>query len=377
MTEPFFVAAAWYNEGSNGKEGNALRLWEETVAAITLPSPEVAEQVARRWDALHVGNGTVGALRDMVVQYAAVVGEVLPEIPKKRMIIAAADHGVAVHQLSAYPIDTTVEMTKNYLISKGAGANALADYAGAAMTVVDAGIRVDLDAPGLRKCKIAYGTQDMSVGPAMTREQAMEAVEIGIRIVTEHIEAGDRVFTVGEMGISNTTSAAAIIGAFGRWTAEEVTGRGTNISDERLRRKIEIVNRALEVNRPDPTDGLDVLAKVGGFEFGVIAGVILGAAAHGALVIIDGFNTTACAHIAKAIAPASRHYVMASHLSAEQAHRRALAALDAKAYVDLSFRLGEASGASVQMRMLDHALSIYAGCLTTAEMETLKGGATC
>lgn len=349
---------------------------EETLAQIQVPSPEIAETVAARWEKLELGNGDAGKLREMTIQYAAVVGEVIPGPAQKMMVIASADHGVAKHQLSAYPVETTIEMTKNYLISKGAGANALAKYAGADMVVIDAGVNADLsDVPGLVHKKIAYGTQDMSEGPAMTREQAVRALEIGIETVQEAVQKGYRIFSVGEMGISNTTSAAAIIGAFGGWTAEEVTGRGTNISDERLLRKIAIVNKALTTNKPDKTDGIDVLAKVGGFELGVLAGVIIGAAAHHCLVIIDGFNTTACAHIAKAIAPESRHYVMASHLSAEQAHNRALKALDAEAYIDLGFRLGEASGASVQMVMLDHALDIYRDALTREEMYAAQEGA--
>lgn len=350
---------------------------ETCLEAISLPSPTMAERVAARWDALLVGSGQLGKLRQMVIQYAAIVDELIPSPTRKMMILAASDHGVAKHQLSAYPISTTVEMTKNYLISKGAGANALAKYAGADMQVIDAGIAADMsDVPGLIHHKIAWGTQDFSEGPAMTKEQAVQSLEIGIKTVRQAIEKGYRLFSVGEMGISNTTAAAAIIAAFGGWTATEVTGRGTNISDERLLRKIEIVDKALRVNRPDPTDGLDVLMKVGGFEFGVLAGVILGAAAGGALVIIDGFNTTACAHIAKALAPMSWHYVMASHLSAEQAHSRALKALGAEAYIDLGFRLGEASGASVQMAMLEHALAIYRDGLTQAEMEHMRGGTT-
>lgn len=349
---------------------------QSCLASIQVPSPTMAERVAGRWDQLVIGAGQPGKLRQMVIQYAAVVNEFIPSPARKMMILASADHGVAVHQLSAYPISTTVEMTKNYLISKGAGANALAKYAGADVRVIDAGINADMSGvPGLIDRKIAWGTKDFSEGPAMTREQATQALEIGIDTVREAVADGYRIFSVGEMGISNTTSAAAIIAAFGGWTAAEVTGRGTNISDERLLRKIAIVDKALNVNRPDPQDGLDVLAKVGGFELGVLAGVILGAARYGALVIIDGFNTTASAHIAKALAPLSWHYVMASHLSAEQAHSRALKALGAEAYVDLGFRLGEASGASIQMAMLEHALAIYRDGLTQAEMEHMRGGA--
>ena len=347
-----------------------MGLLDETIAAVR-PLDEGAMARARdRWQHLVLGMGHMGTMEDMVVQYAGAVGTDAAELPKRCMVIACADHGAARHNISAYPVIVTVGMTRNYCVAKGAGANALAAYCNADMVVVDMGVACDMsDVPDLLPRKIAWGTDDYTEGPAMSREDAIRAIETGIAITEEKIREGYQVFLVGEMGIGNTASAACIIGAFNRWTAEEVTGRGTNISDERLLRKIEVVQRALDVNQPNPDDGLDVLAKVGGFEFACIVGVILAAAAHRALVIIDGFNTTACSYVARAIAPESIHYVMASHRSQEQAHKKSLEVLGLSEYVDLDFRLGEASGAAIQMKMLDTALLVYGECATEKEIE--------
>lgn len=346
-----------------------MGLLDETVAAIGPLDEEALRESRDRWNHLCLGSGRLGKMEDMVCQFAGITGEAVPDVPKRCMVIASADHGVAKHNLSAYPISTTVEMTKNYLISKGAGANAMATYCGADMVVVDMGIAADMSGvPGLLDRKVAWGTDDFSEGPAMSREEAIQAIETGIEIVEDKVKQGYRAFLVGEMGISNTTSAACILGAFNHWNAKEVTGRGTNISDERLLRKIAIVQQALDVNQPNPNDGLDVMAKVGGFELACLTGVILGAAAHHSLTVIDGFNTTACAFAARAIAPESVHYLMASHLSAEQAHQKSLHALGLEEYVDLGFRLGEASGASIQMKMLDTALLVFQECVTEEEL---------
>ena len=274
-----------------------MGLLDETIGRIHPLDREAMYKAQKRWDDLYVGVGDLGKLEEMVIQYAGVTGEVLPEIPKCCMVVACADHGVYRQKVSAYPQSTTVGMVKSYVDVKGASANALAHYCG--------------------------------------------------------------VFTVGEMGIANTTASACILGAFNRWNAVEVTGRGTNISDARLLHKIEMVQKALDVNQPDPADGLDVLSKVGGFEFGCMTGVMLGAAANRCLTIIDGFNSTASAFIAKALSEESVQYLMASHLSLEQAHRKSLKAIGLTEYIDLDIRLGEAVGASIQKKILDMALAVY------------------
>lgn len=345
-----------------------MGLLDETLEAIQPLDQSAMETAGKRWHDLYLGMGNLGKMEDMVTQYIGVTGETMPDIPKGCMVIACADHGVYQQGVSAYPQETTVGMTKAYVVSKGASANAMAYYSKMDMVVVDVGINHDMsDTPGLLDRKIAWGTKDISEGPAMSRREAIRSIEVGIEIANEKARQGYKVFTIGEMGISNTTSSACILGTFNHWNAMEVTGRGTNISDERLIHKIEVVQKAMDVNHPDPADGLDVLAKVGGFEFGCLTGVILGAAANHAMTIIDGFNTTASAFIAKALCPEVAHYLMASHLSLEQAHKKSLAALGLTEYIDLDFRLGESIGAGIQKKMLDMALAVYKECATKEE----------
>ena len=342
-----------------------MGLLDETLNQIQPLDEGAMEKAASRWKNLYTGMGDLGKMETMVTQFVGVTGEAMPDIPKCCTVIACSDYAEGV---SAYPQSTTVGMTKAYVETKGAAANAMSYYARSDMVVVDMGINADMSGvPNLLDRKIAWGTKNIAQGPAMTRLEAIRSIETGIEIADEKAREGYRVFTIGEMGISNTTSSACILGAFNRWNAIEVTGRGTNISDERLRHKIDVVQKAMDVNHPDPNDGLDVLSKVGGFEYGCMTGVILGAAANHALTIIDGFNTTASAFIAKALCPEVVHYLMASHLSLEQAHKKSLAALGLTEYIDLDFRLGEAIGAGIQTRMLDYALSVYRECAAKDE----------
>ncbi|MPM84871.1 Nicotinate-nucleotide--dimethylbenzimidazole phosphoribosyltransferase [bioreactor metagenome] len=251
-------------------------------------------------------------------------------------------------------------MTANYLVSKGASANAFANFCGAEMVVADIGVAGDLsDIPGLLQRKIAYGTQDFTKGAAMSRQQAIQAVETGIEIVNDRVSLGYNCFSLGEMGIGNTTSSAAVVAAFTGLDAVQVTGRGTGISDSRMEVKINAVRQGLAINKPNSEDGLDVLAKVGGFEIGALAGVILGAAANRCAVVIDGLNTTAAALIANAICPECKSYMFASHLSGEPAHIIALDFLGLEACVSMGVRLGEAIGASVVVDMLKVAVNAF------------------
>ena len=318
-----------------------MSLLQETCGAITGRSLEIERHIIDSWNTASPVE-RYGRLVNMVAQYGAATNQETLAVPKPCMIIASADHGVADMGVSAYPKETTVGMTQNYLIPKGAGANSLANYCGAQMEVIDMGIDADMSwVPGLRIHKLGMGTKNFVEEPAMTREQAIEGIETGIRLVKEKIDEGFNVFLVGEMGISNTTASALMTAKFAGLTAEEATGRGTNISDERLKLKQRIVH------------------DVGGFEFACIVGVILGAAANHGLVIIDGFNTSACALVAKTLVPQVMDYVMASHLSAEKAAKSSLENLGLEAYVDLGLCLGEASGGSIQMGMLDLAVHMY------------------
>ncbi|CUH96538.1 hypothetical protein P22_2628 [Propionispora sp. 2/2-37] len=341
-----------------------MSVLKETLAKIGDIDHRTAEAVKARLEAGGAAFAQVGRLKDLVVQYAGITGQAEPALPKSCMVIACADHGVARQTVSAYPIETTAQMTRNYVCSRGASANALANFCGSEMVVADVGVAADLaEVPGLWHRKIAYGTNDFTQGPAMTRQQAVQALETGIEIVTDRVKAGITCFSLGEMGIGNTTASAAIVSLFTGISPRQATGRGTGISDERLVVKIGLVEKALAVNRPDAADGLDVLIKIGGFELGTLAGVILGAAANHCMVVIDGLNTTAAALLACAIAPDSRKYLAPSHLSGEPAHIVALRFLGLTAMLDLGIRLGEAVGASFVIHMLGFSVKLLQGKL--------------
>lgn len=330
-----------------------MELLEKTLSRIGKLDRLSMQQVERDLAIFLPPARSLGHLEAVVCQYAGIMGNARPPAPVPCMVVTCADHGVARRGVSAYPVDTTLQMTRNYAESKGAAANAFANYCGADMVVADVGVVGDLSAtPNLWHRKIAQGTKDFTIGPAMSREQAVEALNIGIEIVEDRVHQGYNCFSLGEMGIGNTTSSALIVAAFTGLSPEVVTGRGTGISDMKLSYKIELVRQALACNRPCAKDGIDVLAKVGGFELGALAGVVLAAAANRCAVVIDGLNTTAAAMIADALQPRSRQFIFSSHLSGEPAHVHALDYLGLEPCVDMGVRLGEAVGASVVVEML-------------------------
>lgn len=301
----------------------------------------------------------LGGLNEIYFRYLDVTKPKKPQPLKKAAVIACGDHGVCAMKVSAYPQETTIDMTANYLVSRGAVANAMAKFSQADMFVVDMGIAADMHLPSLIDRKIAKGTKNFAYGPAMTHQQARKAIEAGIEIADDLVRQGYNCFLLGEMGIANTTSSAAIAACICGLSARQATGRGTNISDARLQIKTKVVEKALIVNKPNAADGLDVLAKVGGFEFGGLAGVILGAAAHNCLIILDGFNTAAAALIAQLLCPASASHLLSSHLAGEPAHKSALAKLGLLPYLDLSLQLSETAGSSVIVRFIELAAKLY------------------
>ena len=283
-----------------------------------------------------------------------------PKPPRKAVVICCADHGVAAEGVSAYPQETTLEMVRNYTVRQGGAANAFAAYAGAHLLIDDMGIAADTgDLPGLFLTRIASGTRNMAEGPAMTREQATDSIKVGLLIAKSLAEQGLDWFLPGEMGIANTTASAAITAVCCQESPEDVTGRGTNISDARLQKKVEVVRRALQVNRPDPDDAIDILAKVGGFEFGCMAGLILGAALHRKLVILDGANCGAAALLAQKLAPASIACTMASHFGSEKSHHFMLESLGLQPILHLDLRLGEAIGSSIASNILEGMIASW------------------
>ena len=344
-----------------------MNLLERTISEIAIPVTDISAKVRT---AMTMQNGVdFGRLNDVLLRYIGITGECHPMPPQTSVVISCADHGVAAESVSAYPPETTLNMMCNYLIARGGAANAAANYADAQLIVADLGVNAEhTDIHGLLQHSIARGTENMTKGPAMTRAQAIQSIETGIAIANDCANRGDRCILPGEMGISNTTSSAAMVASFLGLTPEEVTGRGANISDARLAHKVEIVRRVLDVNRPNPHDGLDVLAKVGGFEFGCIAGLILGAAARRMLVILDGANTTSAALVAHALAPNCAHYLLASHSSlTEHSHPHALRHLGLTPILRLDIRLSEAAGSSIVFRLLGQMLKVWETIDTSPE----------
>ena len=344
-----------------------MNLLERTISEITPPVTDLSSEINRSM--ISQSNMDFGRLNDVLLRYINIMSERHPAPPQTSVIISCADHGVAAESVSAYPPETTLNMMCNYLIARGGAANAAANYANANLIVADLGVNTEhTDIPGLLHHSIAHGTANMTKGSAMTRAQAIRSIETGIAIANDCANRGDRCILPGEMGISNTTSSASMVAAFLGLTPEEVTGRGANISDARLAHKVEIVRRALDVNRPNLHDGLDVLAKVGGFELGCIAGLILGAAARRMLVILDGANTTSAALVAHALAPNCVHYLLASHASlTEHSHPHALRHLGLTPMLRLDIRLSEAAGSSIVLRMLAQMLKVWETIDTSPE----------
>ena len=320
-----------------------------------------------RQDMLTKPAGSLGRLEELSIQIAGITGKEIPEIKDKVIITMAGDHGVVEEGVSAFPQEVTPQMVLNFLHG-GAAINVLAKHVGARITIVDMGVAVDMDPhPLLVVKKITRGTANMTKGPAMTREQAKGAILAGVEVVEAEIAKGLDIVGTGDMGIGNTTPSAAIAAALTGIDPAKLAGRGTGVDDEGLKRKIDAIERALAVNKPDPKDGLDVLSKVGGFEIAGLAGVVLGAAVHRKPVMVDGFISTAAAMIAVTIAPAARAYLISAHRSQEYGHSQMVEWLGLKPLVDLDFRLGEGTGAALGITFAEAACKILAEMATFAE----------
>ena len=337
---------------------------EDVLNKIEAPGHAISREARPLLDAylasMEATEEDLGQLAPLFLRWLDISGTMDPKPPRKAVVICCADHGVAAEGVSAYPQETTLEMVRNYTVRQGGAANAFAAYAGAHLLIDDMGIAADTgDLPGLFLTRIASGTRNMAEGPAMTREQATDSIKVGLLIAKSLAEQGFDWFLPGEMGIANTTASAAITAVCCQESPEDVTGRGTNISDARLQKKVEVVRRALQVNRPDPNDAIDILAKVGGFEFGCMAGLILGAALHRKLVILDGANCGAAALLAQKLAPASIACTMASHFGSEKSHHFMLESLGLQPILHLDLRLGEAIGSSIASNILEGMIASW------------------
>ena len=340
---------------------------QDIIARIKPLDRAAMDSAFARQNTLTKPPGSLGRLEELSAQLAGIQGKPLPQVIHKAIITMAGDHGVVAEKIGNWPQEITAQMVHNFL-NGGAGINVLARQTGARVIVVDMGVATEIGPnPSLLSRKIDYGTRNMAKGPAMTAGQAVQAVETGIDIAASEAIKGLDVVGTGDMGIGNTTASSAIFAAISGKPVAEVTGRGTGLSDEQLAHKITIIEKALAINQPDATNPFDVLAKVGGFEIGGLAGVMLGAAANRIPVVIDGFISGAAALIATALAPILKDYLIAAHLSAEKGHRLMLDYLGVKPLLHLDMRLGEGSAAALGIFLAEASARILSEMATFGE----------
>lgn len=333
------------------------------------PLDETAMRAAReRQNKLTKPQGSLGRLEELSIQLAGITGRAIPSIKDKIIITMAGDHGVVVEGVSAYPQEVTPQMVLNFLAG-GAAINVLARHIGARVVVVDMGVVGEIPTRDERliRRKVASGTMNLARGPVMTRVQAEESIQGGIDIAFAEISKGADIIGTGDMGIGNTTPSAAIACAFLNQHPRDVAGRGTGVNDAGLQTKISVIERGLAINQPDATDGLDVLAKVGGFEIGGLAGVMIAAASSHVPVMVDGFISTAAAMIAVALVPQCKDYLISAHRSKEQGHSLMLNWLGLTPLFDLNMRLGEGTGAALGISMSEAACKILSEMATFDE----------
>jgi nicotinate-nucleotide--dimethylbenzimidazole phosphoribosyltransferase len=337
------------------------------IASIKPLDERAMEEARKRQDRLTKPKGSLGQLESVSIRVAGIKGEPRPRIVHKVIFTLAGDHGITKEGVSAYPSEVTPQMVYNFLRG-GAGINVLARHVGVRVVVADLGVASVLERhPALKDKKVAKGTKNMAKGPAMSREEAIRSIEAGIELVEEELANGIDILGTGDMGIGNTTPSSAIAAAFTCADVATVTGRGTGLDDEGWRQKVNVIKKVLEINRPDPKDPIDVLSKVGGFEIGGIAGVILAGAKYRIPIVIDGFISGAAALIATSLSSQVKPYLIASHRSAEQGHKIILEYLGLKPLLDLDLRLGEGTGAALGIFLVEASLRILDEMATFAE----------
>jgi nicotinate-nucleotide--dimethylbenzimidazole phosphoribosyltransferase len=344
-----------------------MQTLEQTMKTIQPLDTALTPRVQAHLDDLTKPQGSLGRLEELAMRYCLIQGTPRPRLGAKRICCFAGDHGVAAEGVSAFPKEVTPQMVFN-MLAGGAAINVLTRHVNAELVVVDMGVAAPMEnAPGLCQRKIRSGTDNIAVGPAMTVAEAGAALAVGIELAAAAAREGVTMLGTGDMGIANTTPATALLAAYLGCPVEDITGRGTGIDGKTLAHKIEVIQRALAVNRARLSDPLGTLAALGGFEIAGIAGLVLGGAAHRLPVVVDGFISTAGAVAACAICPAAREYVIFSHLSQERGHRVIMEALKARPVLDLDMRLGEGTGGALAMSIIEAAVKIY------NEMATFSG----
>ena len=322
------------------------------------------QQAAARQARLTKPAGSLGRLEELSIRLAGMKADPQPTVERKAVIVMAADHGVALEGVSAYPAEVTAQMVLNFLHG-GAAINVLARQAGARVTVVDIGVLGDFPPlAGLVSCKVAHGSHNMLREPALSLAEARQALEAGMQVLGDEAAAGLDLVATGDMGIGNTTPSAAIAALLTGLPVAQVTGRGTGVDDRGLARKVQVIEQAIAFHHPDPKDSMDVLCKVGGLEIAGLAGVMIAAAARRIPVVVDGFISTAAALIACRLAPDVRGYLISAHRSVEIGHTAMLKYLELEPLMDLGLRLGEGTGAVLAFHLLE------ASCRILREMAT-------
>ena len=333
-----------------------LKQWLEKIRIL---DETMVEAAARHQDRLTKPAGSLGRLEELACRVAGITGALHPQVGKKRIVLFAADHGVAREGVSAYPREVTGQMVFNFL-KGGAAINAISRAVGAEVEVVDIGVDADFpETPGLVKRKLARGSANLAEGPALTVEEALSALAVGVERADAVVQAGVKILGTGDMGIGNTTPSSALYAALLNRPAAEVTGRGTGLDDEGLARKIKVIEQALAVNRERLTDPLSILAALGGFEIAGLCGLILGAAGNRTPVVIDGFISSAAALVAIRLKPEIQRYCIFAHLSQERGHRLFFQEIGERPLLDLDLRLGEGTGAALAMGIIQAALEAH------------------
>jgi nicotinate-nucleotide--dimethylbenzimidazole phosphoribosyltransferase len=332
---------------------------------------EPMAEAKKRLDSLVKPAGSLGVMEEIICRIAGIRGEAYPSIDKKTVVIMCSDNGVVEEGVTSCPKEVTTCLTS--CLFKGlATVNAFTRHAGAGINVVDIGLDSDLDCEGLLNRKIRRGTWNIAKGPAMTREEAVRAIETGISVVKDLHEKGYNMLGTGEVGIGNTTTSCAISSVLTSSPVEDMVGRGAGLSDQGLLKKIATVKKAIEVNKANPDDPIDVLAKLGGFDIAGLAGCFIGAAAYRIPILIDGFISSCAALLAVRMEPKVRAYVFSSHGSAEPGSRRVMKELGLEPILNLGMRVGEGTGTALAFNLIDAAFEAYTKMGTYEDAEIDK-----
>lgn len=330
----------------------------ETLKKIKPSNKEYISLCQERLDSLTKPPGSLGVLEEIAKKMACIQEKVLATIEGKTVMIMAADHGVVAEGVSAFPQEVSIQMLHNFA-QQGAAINVLARQAGFKTLVADIGVVADSSGiAGIIQSKIRMGTNNMCMEAAMSREEAIAAIEAGINLVEKEIKQGANLIATGEMGIGNTSASSAILASFVSEDFDLLVGLGTGIDEKKYKNKQKAIKKAIDLNRPDSNDPIDVLSKVGGLEIAALTGIILGAASMKTSVIIDGFISTAAALLAYKMHPDCRDYLFASHISQEPGHKIMLDIIGLKPMLYLDMRLGEGTGAVLAANLLEAAVKI-------------------